>query len=64
MPAHFQFVNGGEVVGLIPTRYPGSEASSDGAICLARKTIWEEVSAWRLPWLGQRCWQPAPGSIH
>ena len=26
MPAHFQFDNGGEAVGVIPTRYPGSEA--------------------------------------
>ena len=26
MPAHFQFTNGGEAVGVIPTRYPGSEA--------------------------------------
>jgi type VI secretion system protein ImpE len=54
MPAHFQFVNSGEVVGLIPTRYPGSEASSDGAICLARKTIWEEVSPGVFHGLGQR----------
>ena len=23
MPAHFQFANGGETVGVIPTRYPG-----------------------------------------
>ena len=27
MPAHLQFENGGESVALIPTRYPGSEAS-------------------------------------
>jgi type VI secretion system protein ImpE len=39
-PAHFQFVNGGESVGLIPTRYPGTEASGDGALQLARKTVW------------------------
>lgn len=39
-PAHFLFENGGEAVGVIPTRYPGSEISSDGAIRLARKTEW------------------------
>ena len=39
-PAHFQFVNGGETVGLIPTRYPGTEKSGDGALQLARKTVW------------------------
>jgi type VI secretion system protein ImpE len=42
MPAHFAFTNGGETVGVIPTRYVGSEASADPQIRLARKTIWEE----------------------
>jgi type VI secretion system protein ImpE len=42
MPAHFQFANGGEVVGLIPTRYTESEASSDAQVRLARKTVWRE----------------------
>jgi type VI secretion system protein ImpE len=28
MPAHFQFANGGESVGVIPTRYPGSERAT------------------------------------
>ena len=41
MPAHLEFENGGESVALIPTRYPGSEASGDGLIALARKTVWE-----------------------
>jgi len=54
MPAHLQFANGGEAVALIPTRYPGSEASADGAIALARKTVWEEVAADRHHGLGQR----------
>jgi type VI secretion system protein ImpE len=44
MPTHFEFSNGGDTVGLIPSRYPGSETSADGAICLARKTVWEEMS--------------------
>ena len=42
LPAHFGFTNGGEVVGVIPTRYPGSETSADPLIRLARKTIWHE----------------------
>ena len=45
MPAHLQFENGGESVALIPTRYPGSAASPDGLIALARKTVWEEIGA-------------------
>jgi len=40
LPAEFVWVNGGEAVGLIPTRYPGSEDSADDAIRLARKTEW------------------------
>ena len=54
MPAHLQFENGGESVALIPTRYPGSEASSDGLISLARKTVWEEMSPDMHRGLGQR----------
>ncbi len=44
MPAHLEFENGGESVAFIPTRYPGSEADTDGLIVLARKTVWEEVA--------------------
>jgi type VI secretion system protein ImpE len=54
MPAHFEFTNGGEAVGLIPSRYPGSETSTDGAICLARKTVWEEMSPGVFHGFGQR----------
>jgi type VI secretion system protein ImpE len=54
MPAHLQFDNGGEAVALVPTRYPGSEASDDGAIALARKTVWEEPRAGFYCGLGQR----------
>jgi type VI secretion system protein ImpE len=54
MPAQFQFENGGEVVGLIPTRYPGSERSEDGSIVLARRTEWREVAPDMHVGLGQR----------
>jgi len=54
MPAHLQFENGGEMVALIPTRYPGSESSEDGLIALARKTEWQEVAADTYHGLGQR----------
>ena len=40
MPARFTWTNDGEVVALIPTRYPGSAASADPLIQLARKTDW------------------------
>lgn len=54
MPAHFQFANGGEAVGLVPTRYPGSEQSKDGLIALARKTEWREVTPESHHGTGQR----------
>jgi type VI secretion system protein ImpE len=54
MPAHLQFENGGESVALIPARYPGSEASEDGLIALARKTVWQEVAPDTHYGLGQR----------
>ncbi len=54
MPAHFEFANGGETVGVIPTRYPGSESSADAQICLARKTVWTEERPDVFSGLGQR----------
>ena len=38
--ATFTWTNGAQAVGLIPTRYDGSTASSDDAIKLARRTEW------------------------
>ena len=41
IPAYLTLTNGGEKVALIPTRYPGSEGSSDPSIRMARKTDWQ-----------------------
>ncbi len=54
MPAQFHFANGGEAVGVIPTRYPGSEASPDCQIRLGRKTVWQEQAPDVFVGLGQR----------
>jgi type VI secretion system protein ImpE len=54
MPAHLDFDNGGESLALIPTRYPGSEASGDGGVALARKTVWEPLGGDAYRGLGQR----------
>lgn len=54
MPAQLTFANGGESVALVPTRYPGSQDSADGLICLARKTEWSEIGPDRYAGLGQR----------
>ena len=54
MPAYFTFANGGETVGLIPTRYPDSEDSDDNQIRSAHKTEWQELDADLFTGLGQR----------
>ena len=54
MPAQLRFQNGGESLALIPTRYPGSAASGDGAVALARKTEWEAFAEDAYRGIGQR----------
>jgi type VI secretion system protein ImpE len=54
LPAHFTWSNGGELVGLIPSRYPGSEHSDEPAIRLARKTVWQQAGEAAAIGLGQR----------
>jgi type VI secretion system protein ImpE len=54
MPAFFTWANGGETVGLIPTRYPGSQASEDPALQLSHKTEWLEPAGGVYIGMGQR----------
>lgn len=54
LPVNFVFVNGGETVGLIPTRYAGSEESPDPLTRLARKTEWFEIAPDTFRGAGQR----------
>lgn len=53
-PAHLQFTNGGEAVGVVPTRYPGSERADDPLLRLGRKTEWLEGPPEMFTGLGQR----------
>ncbi len=53
-PAQFVWANGGEAVGHIPTRYPGTEKSNDGQLRLARRTEWSEQAGGYTLGLGQR----------
>ena len=41
LEAMFTWGNGGTAPGLIPTRYPGSERSSEPAVVMARRTEWD-----------------------
>lgn len=54
IPAQFSWVNGGQAIALVPTRYPGSEASEDGAIRLSRRTEWQDLGGDTFAGLGQR----------
>ena len=44
IPAHFSWANGGQSIGLIPTRYPNTQKSENSAVVLARLTEWSEHS--------------------
>jgi len=52
--AQFTWANGGQSVGLIPTRYPGTSEQGDGRLRLARMTEWQEVAEGVFEGLGQR----------
>ena len=63
MPVRFRWINGGESVGLMPTRYPGSAAASDPLVQLAQRTEWEDrPDGWSLP-MGQRMFGTEAGEI-
>jgi len=54
-PAQFTFVNEGQTVALIPSRYIGSQAGED-EFKLSRKTAWNELDSAIFTGLGQRVW--------
>lgn len=53
-PAQLTFANGAGTVCLVPVRYVGTAAQADGALQLARKTEWLELSEGQYRGLGQR----------
>jgi len=61
MPVYFTWANGGETVGLIPTRYAGSESSDDNQVRTAHKTIWQEQDVDVYQGLGQRMFSTDTG---
>src|SRR5688572_15197804 len=54
IPAQFVWSNGGEGAGHVPSRYPKTEASTDDALRLARKTEWVTIGDQCDVGLGQR----------
>ncbi len=63
LPAQLSFDNGGQAVAMVPVRYPGSEASSDGAILMARRTEWRDAGHDRWFGLGQRVLTTDSGDV-
>jgi len=62
-PANLQFINGGESVALIPTRYSGTAATGDHGLQMARKTEWTEIGEDQYRGLGQRLFAHSGGDI-
>lgn len=54
MPANLTLQNGGELVALVPTRYPGTAASTYPIVRLARATTWDSAGGDTLVGTGQR----------
>ena len=42
MPVEFTWANGGQAVGFVPTRYPGSSDAQDVSLALATRTEWQD----------------------
>lgn len=61
IPATFTWTNGGETMGLLPVRYPGSDEAGDPAIRLARRTEWNEAGENVWHGAGQRMWSTDAG---
>ncbi|MFO1078557.1 MAG: type VI secretion system accessory protein TagJ [Planctomycetota bacterium] len=54
LPAQFRWRNGGDAVGLLPARYPGS-ADGEPALRLGRRTEWVDAGHGEFRGLGQKC---------
>jgi type VI secretion system protein ImpE len=54
LPASFTWTNGGEAVGFVFTRYPGTEKEADNELKLNRKTDWRALEGGLALGLGQR----------
>jgi type VI secretion system protein ImpE len=54
MPVGLTMVNGGELIGFVPARYPVTDASIEDALLLGRRTDWIEVAPEVFHGRGQR----------
>lgn len=61
--ASFTWTNGGETVGLIPTRYVDTLSSTEGALLLARRTESMKTAPWPATRLVNACSSPMPVNL-
>jgi type VI secretion system protein ImpE len=61
--AHVTLANGGEHIALIPSRYPGTEASSDDSLKLARRTEWTDAGGDAYAGQGQKMFATQSGEF-
>jgi len=54
LPCEFHWTNGGDTMGFIPARYPGSGYDEDPLIQLGRKTDWEQLGEQSYAGRGQK----------
>ncbi|MBX3322755.1 MAG: tetratricopeptide repeat protein [Phycisphaeraceae bacterium] len=62
-PVSLRWVNGGDAMGLIPTRYPGSEIHDDYAIRMSRRTEFVDLGDEMFVVFGQRMWATDVGEF-
>lgn len=53
-PVRVTWSNGGQAVGFVPCRYPGSEQAPDSELVLARRTDWDDLGSECFAGIGQR----------
>ena len=66
MPANFTWINGGEAIGFVPSRYPASAAADDKLLALGRRTEWVPQGPEQAGWvtgLGQRMFTTGEAEI-
>lgn len=54
LPARLTLASGAEVRAHLPARYPGTENSPDGRLCLGQRTEWQQTAGGELRPLGQK----------
>ncbi|MBL4805932.1 MAG: virulence protein SciE type [Rhodobacteraceae bacterium] len=62
-PVQITWINGGEVVGFIPTRYPGAPASDNDQVKLAKITEWNDLGDETFIGSGQRLFATDAGDL-